>query len=292
MAASSVGCARAALEGDGPPASGSLSEHGAVSTNAVESTPAPSTPSTPATPPAQPPTQSRQVRSVYFMGGSGCSWREHWYFSVAAAVKATLGRSVRCVLCYMSPEVADTSDPEQLAWLHQFHDPSGDDREGCWRARLLRRMGAGAEPTDVVVGHSAGGNAALRVAERTRLGGLVLVGAGWTPVGRADDARARQDPSYRAAQPWTVIEPWQYAAIVANVPWVVLLHGPTDPIIPVSEGAAIYTGLVDAAALRAAAGLPTATIELLQPASLAHAQVEHCPLVLEVLLARLAASVA
>lgn len=224
--------------------------------------------------------------SVFFMGGSGCSWRDHWYYTVAAAIRAELA-VVRCVLCYRSPDCIDSFDPAEMEWLQRFHHPAADDREGGWRARLLRQMGAAGDDggAHVVVGHSAGANAALRVAERAKLAGLVLVGAGWTAAGRADDAHARRDPRWRAAEPWAVIEPWRFDAVVANVGWVVLLHGLGDAVVAAAESVAIHAGLQAAAARRAAAGEPAAEVVLELPASLAHAQTQQCPEVLEQLLA-------
>lgn len=73
-------------------------------------------------------------------------------------------------------------------------------------AALLKAAGKGAV---VVVGHGAGANAALKLAESSPLAGLVLLGAGHASADRARDEE-------RAAGQ-RVIQPINYAAIVRNV---------------------------------------------------------------------------
>jgi hypothetical protein len=98
-------------------------------------------------------------------------------------------------------------------------------------------------------------------------------------------------------KPWLQIDPWQYDRIVANVPWVLMLHGPTDDVVPVSESKAIARGLRAAAADHGSAGAggagagkaATTVIEFEQPIELGHAQTEQCGVLLQMLVDRLTA---
>ena len=76
----------------------------------------------------------------------------------------------------------------------------------------------------VVVGHSSGAVAAMRLAEETPVAALVLVSACHTDLG---------DPGERAAGYYA--RPWRWDAIRANAGRIVQFHSDNDPFIPDSE---------------------------------------------------------
>jgi len=95
-----------------------------------------------------------------------------------------------------------------------------------------------ADATTVLIGHSSGAVAALRVAERRRLRGLVLVAAYENPLGDAGEAASGY---FDAAFDW--------AAVVANCGFVVQFAGERDRLVPLAEQLKVAAGLGDSARL-------------------------------------------
>ena len=81
----------------------------------------------------------------------------------------------------------------------------------------------------MLVGHSSGAAAALRLLETTRLAGAVLVAACHSDLG---------DPGERESGYFD--RPWDWAAIRRHAThFLVQLHGADDPFVPVEEGRAV-----------------------------------------------------
>ena len=95
-------------------------------------------------------------------------------------------------------------------------------RESVWVPFL--RDECGCDARTIVVGHSSGAEAAMRLAENTPLGGIVLVAACHTDLGVPSEAAA----GYYA-------RPWEWAAIRANAAFIAQFHAPDDPFIPLHE---------------------------------------------------------
>lgn len=79
----------------------------------------------------------------------------------------------------------------------------------------------------IVVGHSSGAEAAMRLAEKVRLKGIVLVAACHTDLGHEGERQAGWYPPSGGE--------WDWKAIKANVEWIVQFHSTDDPFIDVSE---------------------------------------------------------
>ena len=184
--------------------------------------------------------------------GSGCTWADHWYVDIACKVKAEFGGAILCALQWSADfEAVDR---------HAHPD---------WKVALLEsQILAGRSDQVILLGHSSGGNAALRAAERCAVHALVVVGAGYSQWDRRDGG----------------VPPWNYDAIVANVKrQIVILHGAEDHVIPSSEGDAIAQGLRAAVARAGGAGAPELDIRT-RVAGVGHAMQQQCPpLLLEVL---------
>lgn len=76
----------------------------------------------------------------------------------------------------------------------------------------------------ILIGHSSGAEAGMRLAEHHRLKGLILVSACHTDLGMASE---RISGYYS--------RPWLWDSIRANCGWIVQLHSRDDPFIPVEE---------------------------------------------------------
>ena len=81
-----------------------------------------------------------------------------------------------------------------------------------------------ADEHTILIGHSSGAVAAMRYAETHRLAGSVLVGVCHTDLG---------DPFERASGYYS--EPWRWARIRQNQPWIAIFSSSDDPHIPIAE---------------------------------------------------------
>lgn len=80
------------------------------------------------------------------------------------------------------------------------------------------------DESTIVIGHSSGAVAALRLAETTKILGLVLISACHTDLG---DENEREAGYYS--------RPWLYNQIKPNTNWILQFHGDNDHLIPLRE---------------------------------------------------------
>lgn len=100
-------------------------------------------------------------------------------------------------------------------------------RRKVWLPFMITALGCG-EPDTIVVGHSSGAVAAMRLLEERRLAGCVLVSACHTDLGDAGEAAAGYYPPSGG--------PWQWETIRSNANGnIVVLHSDNDPFIPLAE---------------------------------------------------------
>ncbi len=90
-------------------------------------------------------------------------------------------------------------------------DPYGA-KEDVWLPFILNELGA-SDPNTVVVGHSSGAVAALRLLEHHRLKGAVIVAGYHTDLGDANEAAS----GYFS-------RPWEWEKIQENAGWLVQFH--------------------------------------------------------------------
>eukprot|EP00667_Euglena_gracilis_P028191 EG_transcript_35667 len=105
-------------------------------------------------------------------------------------------------------------------------------REAVWLPYIRDVLKCDADT--VLVGHSSGAVAALRLLESgTRVLGCVLVSACYTDLG---DPRETEAGYYN--------RPWDWEAIRRNTKWMVQFHSDNDPYIPLeSEARVVARGL-------------------------------------------------
>ena len=148
-------------------------------------------------------------RRVIILPGCGCSPIEtsNWYTNLAASLNALPHYDA------IAPEMPDPIDAHRSVWLPFIHSLN---------------------PTasTIVVGHSSGAEAAMRLAEDTPLAGIILVSACVTDGGV---------PSERESG-WYTGE-WKWESIRANCGWIVQLHGVDDPLVSIAEGRAVAAAL-------------------------------------------------
>lgn len=107
-------------------------------------------------------------------------------------------------------------------------------RRKIWLPFMLTTLGC-SEDT-IVVGHSSGAVAAMRLLEEQRLAGCVLVSACHSDLGDAGEAASGYYPPAGGA--------WQWDAIRANsASNIVILHSDNDPFIPLAEAETVAQSL-------------------------------------------------
>jgi len=115
--------------------------------------------------------------------------------------------------------------------LEVMPDPNGA-KESVWVPHLLS---LGANENAILIGHSSGAEAAMRLLENNKLFGAVLVSACHTDLG---------EPSERAAGYYS--RPWDWERIKNNVDprfGIIQIHSRDDPFIPTHEAEHVAAAL-------------------------------------------------
>ena len=102
-------------------------------------------------------------------------------------------------------------------------------RRSIWLPFMLSTLACAADT--IVVGHSSGAVAAMRLLEEHQLAGCVLVAACHTDLGDAGEAASGYYPPSGGAWKWDSIR----ANAGANGANIVILHSDNDPFIPLGE---------------------------------------------------------
>ncbi len=103
-------------------------------------------------------------------------------------------------------------------------------RESFWVPFIINELGA--DEDTILVGHSSGALAAMRIAEQHKIHGSVLVGACYTDLGIETE---KQSGYYS--------RPWNWQAIKQNQQWIALFASQDDPWIPIAEARHIHVNL-------------------------------------------------
>ena len=85
----------------------------------------------------------------------------------------------------------------------------------------------------IVVGHSSGAVAAMRLLEDTKLLGCVLVSACHTDLGEPNEKISGYYPGFRNGK--EDANPWLFDKIKDNSQWILQYHSADDPFIPRQE---------------------------------------------------------
>jgi uncharacterized protein len=147
------------------------------------------------------------TKIVFIPGNGGATTQDNWF------------PSVKMNLVAKGLTVVDAVFPDpQLA------------RENYWIPFLLNDLQV--DEQTILVGHSSGAIAAMRLAEQQKILGSVLVGAYYTHL----DMETEKQSGY-------FDRPWKWNSIRSNQQWTILFASEDDPWIPVEQPRHIHTML-------------------------------------------------
>lgn len=141
----------------------------------------------------------KQLRCVFIPGNGGGSPQDNWFPS--------LGRELE----KLGLEVVAREFPDNVL-----------AREKYWVPFLRDELKV--DENTILIGHSSGAIAAMRVAEQIKIYGSVLVGTYHSDLG----IEAEKQAGY-------FDRPWNFAAIKKNQRWIMIFASIDDPWIPIEE---------------------------------------------------------
>jgi uncharacterized protein len=144
---------------------------------------------------------------IFVPGNGGSSTQGNWFPSVRKTLESA-GFSV-IATDFPDPELARSS-----FWLPFLRDTLKADED------------------TILVGHSSGAIAAMRMAEKYKLLGSVLVGTYYTDLGSEPERLSGYFNS-----------PWDWKAIQSHQQWTVIFASQDDPWIPIEEPRYIHQQL-------------------------------------------------
>ena len=155
-------------------------------------------------------TTSAKRQRVVIVPGNGCAPIEdaNWYIHLRDSLNAL-------------PTSTSSLSPAYLAVAQTMPDPD-EAYERTWLPFIREQLAV--DEDTIVVGHSSGAEAAMRLCEDTRVKGLVLVSACHSDMGMESEAISGY---YN--------RPWQWQRIKDNTQWIVQLHSTNDRLVPVAE---------------------------------------------------------
>lgn len=144
---------------------------------------------------------------IFIPGNGGGSPRDNWFPSLKEELEA-VGLTV----------IAEEFPDKDLA------------RASFWIPFLINELGA--DENTVLIGHSTGAIAAMKLAERQPILGSVLVGAYHTDLGMEKEKLSGYFDT-----------PWDWENIQRNQQWIALFASQDDPWIPIAESRYIHQQL-------------------------------------------------
>jgi pimeloyl-ACP methyl ester carboxylesterase len=113
--------------------------------------------------------------------------------------------------------------------LENFPDPD-IAHENIWLPFLRDTLKV--DENTILIGHSSGAVAAMRLAETTKLYGIILVSACHTDLGDENEKEA----GYYS-------RPWLWSKMKENTQWILQFHGDNDNLIPLHEADYVASNL-------------------------------------------------
>ncbi|CAF1500144.1 unnamed protein product [Rotaria magnacalcarata] len=123
---------------------------------------------------------------------------------------------------WLQQELEKDSTGQFSVILEDMPDPY-TARESHWLPFIRNTLKV--DEKTILVGHSSGCEAIMRLLEKEKVHGVILVAACHTDL---NDENERKSGYYN--------RPWDWDTIRTNTHWIVQLHSPTDKLIPVAEG--------------------------------------------------------
>jgi len=150
----------------------------------------------------------KQLRCIFIPGNGGGTPQDNWFPSIGNELEK------------LGVEIITREFPDNIL-----------AREKYWVPFLLNELKV--DENTILIGHSSGAIAAMRVAEQTKIYGSVLVGAYHSDLG----IEAEKQAGY-------FDRPWNFQAIAANQKWVMIFASVDDPWIPIEEARYLKDQLV------------------------------------------------
>ena len=152
------------------------------------------------------------VRAI-ILPGNGCSGPSIRTSNFYGTLATSLEKSNLFSTVIASP-LPDPNRARRSIWLPHIKDVIGVDEE------------------TVIIGHSSGAEATLRLIETEKVLGVVLVSACNTDLG---DAGERESGWYPPSG-----GPWQWQNMKQNTQWIIQFHSTDDPFIDISEARHVH----------------------------------------------------
>jgi len=160
--------------------------------------------------------EDRELLKVIIVPGNGCNnvRASNWY------------GTMECTLQAKKIGVAMQNMPDPLY-----------ARENRWIPFIVNKLAGGEENLKrcIVVGHSSGAVAAMRLAERYKVGGIILIGA---YASHLNNATEKKSGYFDRA--------WNWEAQRENTGFIVQFASTDDPFLPIKEQKKVKKGLKDA----------------------------------------------
>jgi uncharacterized protein len=115
--------------------------------------------------------------------------------------------------------------------LPQMPDPN-EAKRSIWIPHIRSLMLDESIDT-IVIGHSSGAVAAMRLLEETTLLGCILISACHTDLGAESERISGYYPGFNDGE--ACPNPWQFDRIKGNAEWILQFHSADDPFIPREE---------------------------------------------------------
>ena len=149
------------------------------------------------------------TRIIILPGNGGGDIRMcNWYAWLQQKLQKELNDSVEVILRNMpDPVVARRSK-----WLPFIKDELKADDE------------------TIIIGHSSGAEAAMRLAEEMKLLGIILVGACHTDLGEPNEAASGYYPNSKTGD-----NPWRWELQKQNCSFISVFASEDDPFLPIKE---------------------------------------------------------
>ena len=124
---------------------------------------------------------------------------------------------------WLAESMKDSSRKAKADCLVENYPDPFVARSDTWLPHINKMIDGDNENT-ILIGHSSGALAAMRMAEMTKLKGIILVSPAHTDLG---------DENERASGYFDT--PWDYGAQVSNCDLIHIFHSDDDHLIPVAE---------------------------------------------------------
>lgn len=179
---------------------------------------------------------SVKTRVVIVPGaGADYAFAQNWYISVARG----LAKRLKCEIGFpWADGRSDTPTEEEIEQGFSIRSPhgmpdSGDPKPSSWVPYILNTLKV--DVNTILIGHSSGADAVLRILETTAVAGAVLVAGGPTDDDEKETTASEEDSFFNREPLWENIK--------KNSPFFIHFHCSNDEVVPIAGGYKIRDAL-------------------------------------------------